>query len=48
MEVAANIEPCAAVGRELLRRGHDVPEVPPELVGFVELGWVCGGRLRAG
>jgi len=31
------IEPCAAVGRELQRRGHDVClVVPPELVGFVE------------
>ncbi len=32
-----DIEPSAAVGRELLRRGHDVRlAVPPELVGFVE------------
>jgi UDP:flavonoid glycosyltransferase YjiC (YdhE family) len=32
-----DIEPCAAVGRELLRRGHDVClAVPPDLVGFVE------------
>ncbi|WP_096283333.1 glycosyltransferase [Mycobacterium ahvazicum] len=32
-----DIEPSAAVGRELLRRGHDVlMAVPPELVGFVE------------
>ena len=32
-----DIEPCAAVGRELLRRGHDVRmAVPPELIGFVE------------
>ena len=32
-----DIEPCAAVGRELLRRGHEVRvTVPPELVGFVE------------
>jgi UDP:flavonoid glycosyltransferase YjiC (YdhE family) len=31
------IEPCAAVGRELLRRGHDVRmAVPPDLVDFVE------------
>jgi UDP:flavonoid glycosyltransferase YjiC (YdhE family) len=31
------IEPCAAVGRELLRRGHEVRmAVPPDLVGFVE------------
>ncbi|MGO9385599.1 MAG: glycosyltransferase [Mycobacterium sp.] len=32
-----DIEPCVAVGRELLRRGHDVcVAVPPDLVGFVE------------
>ncbi len=32
-----DIEPCVAVGRELLRRGHDVRmAVPPDLVGFVE------------
>jgi UDP:flavonoid glycosyltransferase YjiC (YdhE family) len=32
-----DIEPCAAVGRELLRRGHDVRmAVPPDLLGFVE------------
>ncbi|OMC34682.1 glycosyl transferase family 1 [Mycobacterium sp. GA-1841] len=32
-----DIEPCVAVGRELLRRGHDVHmAVPPDLIGFVE------------
>jgi UDP:flavonoid glycosyltransferase YjiC (YdhE family) len=32
-----DVEPCAAVGRELLRRGHDVRmAVPPDMVGFVE------------
>lgn len=32
-----DIEPSAAVGRELLRRGHDVRiAVPPDLVGFAE------------
>ncbi|MDT5145633.1 MAG: hypothetical protein QOC58_278, partial [Mycobacterium sp.] len=32
-----DIEPCAAVGLELLRRGHEVlMAVPPNLVGFVE------------
>ncbi|WP_322861307.1 glycosyltransferase [Mycobacterium europaeum] len=32
-----DIEPLAAVGRELLRRGHAVAmAVPPELVGFAE------------
>jgi len=32
-----DVEPCAAVGRELARRGHSVRmAVPPNLVGFVE------------
>jgi UDP:flavonoid glycosyltransferase YjiC (YdhE family) len=32
-----DVEPCAAVGRELLRRGHDVRmAVPPELVDFAK------------
>lgn len=32
-----DIEPCAAVGRELLQRGHSVQlAVPPNLVSFVE------------
>jgi UDP:flavonoid glycosyltransferase YjiC (YdhE family) len=32
-----DIEPSTAVGRELVRRGHEVRlAVPPELVGFVE------------
>jgi vancomycin aglycone glucosyltransferase len=32
-----DIEPCVAVGRELLRRGHDVRvAVPPNMLGFVE------------
>ena len=32
-----DVEPCVAVGRELLRRGHDVRmAVPPDLVGFAE------------
>ncbi|OMC12905.1 glycosyltransferase [Mycobacterium sp. SP-6446] len=32
-----DIEPSAAIGRELLRRGHEVRlAVPPDLVGFVE------------
>ncbi len=32
-----DVEPCAAVGRELVRRGHEVHvAVPPNLVGFVE------------
>jgi UDP:flavonoid glycosyltransferase YjiC (YdhE family) len=32
-----DVEPCAAIGRELLRRGHEVRmAVPPDLIGFVE------------
>jgi UDP:flavonoid glycosyltransferase YjiC (YdhE family) len=32
-----DVEPCAAVGRELLRRGHDVRMgVPPNMLGFVQ------------
>ncbi|UXA04774.1 glycosyltransferase [Mycobacterium sp. SMC-2] len=32
-----DVEPCAAVGRELLRRGHDVRmAVPPDKLRFVE------------
>jgi UDP:flavonoid glycosyltransferase YjiC (YdhE family) len=32
-----DIEPCAAVGRELQRRGHEVRvAVPPNLIGFAE------------
>ena len=42
-----DVEPCAAVGVELLRRGHEVRvAVPPDLVGFVEaagLGAVAYG-----
>jgi UDP:flavonoid glycosyltransferase YjiC (YdhE family) len=32
-----DVEPCAAVGRELLRRGHEVRmAVAPNLIGFIE------------
>lgn len=32
-----DIEPCVAIGRELIRRGHDVHmAVPPDLVSFAE------------
>ena len=32
-----DVEPCAAVGLELLRRGHEVRVgVPPDMLGFVE------------
>jgi len=38
-----DVEPCAAVGRELLRRGHDVRmAAPPNLIGFVESAGVPG------
>jgi UDP:flavonoid glycosyltransferase YjiC (YdhE family) len=37
-----DVEPCAAVGRELVHRGHDVlMAVPPDLVGFVESAGVA-------
>jgi UDP:flavonoid glycosyltransferase YjiC (YdhE family) len=37
-----DVEPCVAVGRELLRRGHEVrAAVPPNLVGFVESAGVA-------
>ncbi|EFG75796.1 glycosyltransferase family 28 N-terminal domain protein [Mycobacterium parascrofulaceum ATCC BAA-614] len=32
-----DVEPCAAIARELQRRGHDVRmAVPPNYVGFIE------------
>jgi UDP:flavonoid glycosyltransferase YjiC (YdhE family) len=35
--VRGDVEPSVVVGRELLRRGHDVQmAVPPNLVGFAE------------
>ena len=43
-----DVEPCAAVGRELQRRGHEVRmAVPPNYLGFVEsagLAAVAHGR----
>jgi UDP:flavonoid glycosyltransferase YjiC (YdhE family) len=47
-----DVEPCAAIGRELLRRGHDVRmAVAPDLVGFVEAAGLaavaCGPDTRA-
>ena len=37
-----DVEPCVAVGRELLRRGHEVRlAVPPNLVAFVESAGVA-------
>src|ERR1700722_16139825 len=36
-------EPFAAVGRELLRRGHDVClAVAPEMVGFLDVAGLAG------
>ena len=44
-----DVEPGVAVGRELLRRGHDVRmAVPPDLVGFAESAGLAAVRLRAG
>jgi UDP:flavonoid glycosyltransferase YjiC (YdhE family) len=38
-----DVEPCATVGVELQRRGHEVRiAVPPNLVGFVESAGLCG------
>jgi UDP:flavonoid glycosyltransferase YjiC (YdhE family) len=38
-----DVEPCAAVGMELLRRGHEVlMAVPPNLIGFVESAGLTG------
>jgi len=47
-----DIEPCVAVGRELLRRGHDVTmAVPPDLVAFTEAAGpaavACGPDSKA-
>ena len=43
------VEPYVAVGRELVRRGHDVcMAVAPEMVGFAESAGPTGGRLRTG
>jgi UDP:flavonoid glycosyltransferase YjiC (YdhE family) len=46
-----DVEPCVAVGRELLRRGHEVRmAVPPNLVGFAEAAGLaavaCGPDLQ--
>ena len=46
-----DVEPCAAIGRELQRRGHEVHMVvPPDLVGFVEsvglAAVACGPEAR--
>ena len=44
-----DVETSVVVGRELLRRGHDVRiAIPPNLVGFAEAAGLRSGRLRAG
>ncbi|MEM6109528.1 glycosyltransferase [Mycobacterium sp. 050272] len=41
-----DIEPFAAVGRELLRRGHDVSmAVTPNMIGFVESAGLAAGAF---
>ncbi len=43
------VEPCVAVGRELLRRGHEVcVAVPRDLVGFVESAGLATVALQVG
>ncbi len=47
-----DVEPCVAVGRELLRRGHDVRMVvPPDLVSLAEAAGLaavpCGPHAQA-
>ena len=49
--VRGDVEPCAAIGRELLRRGHEVRmAVPPDLVAFTESSGLpavgCGPDAR--
>ena len=46
-----DVEPCIAVARELLRRGHDVRmavTVPPDMLAFVESAGLDCDPLRAG
>src|SRR5246127_1025473 len=44
-----DVEPGAAVGLELLRRGHDVRmAVPPDLIGFAQSAGAPPPALRAG
>ena len=38
-----DVEPCAAVGQALLRRGHHVRmAVPPNMLGFIESAGLAG------
>ncbi len=40
--VRGDVEPCVVIGRELLRRGHDVKiAVPPNVVAFAEAAGLC-------
>src|SRR6202043_1668323 len=44
-----DVEPNLAVGRELVRRGHDVcMAVPPDLVGFTEAAGATAGGFGPG
>ena len=44
-----DVEPCAAIGRELQRRGHEVcMAVPPNFLGFIESAGLAWGRPRPG
>ena len=44
-----DVEPGFAIGRELLRRGHDVHmAVTPDLIPFAESAGLAGGALRTG
>jgi UDP:flavonoid glycosyltransferase YjiC (YdhE family) len=44
-----DVEPCAAIALELLRRGHDVRmTVPPELLGFAESAGLAGAAFTYG
>ena len=47
-----DVEPCAAIGRELVMRGHDVQMVvPPDLIDFISSAGLAaapnGPRLEA-
>lgn len=43
-----DVEPCAALARELQDRGHEVRlAVAPDLIGFAEFDRASGGSLRS-
>src|ERR1700757_5260302 len=44
-----DVEPCVALGRELLRRGHEVRmAVPPNMLGLVESAGAAAVAYGAG